>query len=153
MADKQINNNLLVDGVVKANSFNINNLLSTNNSYTGTYETAVVGEAVVFGDVLYLKFSDGKYWKAKADAYATTPCTRMALGTIAANASGDLLIEGLVRFDTWSFAAANVWLSAATAGAITTTQPSTTGNQIQKIGVAFASNKLQFRPSFDIGEK
>lgn len=142
-----------VNGTIRVNSYNINNALTTNSSYTGTYETATVGESVVFGDVLYLKFSDGKYWKAKADAYITTPATRMALGTISANASGDLLIEGLVRYDSWSFAAANIWLSATTAGAITSTQPSTTGNQIQKIGCAFASNKLQFRPSFDIGEK
>jgi hypothetical protein len=77
----------------------------------------------------------------------------MAMASISANATGILLIEGLVRYDSWSFAAANVWLSAATAGAITSTQPSTTGNQIQKIGCAFASTKLHFRPSFDIGEK
>lgn len=142
-----------VNGTVRANSYNINNALSANLSYTGTYEIATVGESVVFGDVLYLKFSDGKYWKAKADAYTTTPATRMALATISADTTGNLLIEGLVRYDSWSFAANNVWLSAATAGAITTTQPATTGNQIQKIGIAFTSTKLQFRPSFDIGEK
>jgi len=144
-----IGNNLVLNN----HCINATTTLSTNQSYTGTYEVATVGEAVVFGDVLYLKFSDGKYWKAKADAYTTTPATRMALATIAANGSGNLLIEGLVRYDSWSFASANVWLSAATAGAITTTQPATTGNQIQKIGIAFSSTKLQFRPSFDIGEK
>lgn len=153
MADKQINTGLTIDGVVKYKSVDITSALSTNQSFIGTYEVATVGEAVVFGDVLYLKFSDGKYWKANGSAYASTPATRMSLGTIAANGTGNLLIEGLVRYDSWSFAANNVWLSAATAGAITTTQPATTGNQIQKIGVAFASTRLQFRPSFDIGEK
>jgi hypothetical protein len=100
-----------------------------------------------------LKFSDGKWWKAKADAYATTPAQRMALASISANASGTLLIEGNVRNDTWALAANKVYLSAATAGAMTTTQPSTTGNQIQTLGTAKTSTTLHFKPSLDVGEK
>ena len=127
--------------------------LSTNSSYSGLIESGTVGETVAFGDVLYLKFSDGKWWKAKADAYATTPGLRMAMASISANASGVLLIEGNVRYDSWSLADRNVWLSAATAGAITTTQPSTTGNQIQYLGVAKTSTTIYFKPSSDVGEK
>jgi uncharacterized cupin superfamily protein len=131
----------------------IGNALSTDLSYSGMVESGTVGEAVAFGDVLYLKFSDGKWWKAKADAYATTPAQRMALASISANASGTLLIEGNVRNDTWALAANKVYLSAATAGAMTTTQPSTTGNQIQTLGTAKTSTTLHFKPSLDVGEK
>lgn len=127
--------------------------LSTNSSYSGLIESGTVGETVAFGDVLYLKFSDGKWWKAKADAYATTPGLRMAMASISANASGVLLIEGNVRYDSWSLADRNVWLSAATAGAVITTQPSTTGNQIQYLGVAKTSTTMYFKPSSDVGEK
>lgn len=127
--------------------------LGSNQTYSGSIETGTVGENVAFGDVLYLKFSDGKWWKAKADAYTTTPAVRMALGTINANASGTLLIEGNVRYDTWNFTAAKIYLSAATAGAITSTQPSTTGNQIQVIGIAKTATTLYFKPSLDVGEK
>lgn len=139
--------------VVNQKNIDVSATLSTNSSYSGIIETGTVGENVVFGDVLYLKFSDGKWWKAKADAYATTPALRMAMASISANSSGVLLIEGNVRYDSWSLAARNVWLSAATAGAITTTQPSTTGNQIQFIGTAKTSTKLYFKPSSDVGEK
>lgn len=139
--------------VVNQKNIDVSATLSTNSSYSGIIETGTVGENVVFGDVLYLKFSDGKWWKAKADAYATTPALRMAMASISANASGVLLIEGNVRYDSWSLAASNVWLSAATAGAITTTQPSTTGNQIQYLGVAKTSTKMYFKPSNDVGEK
>lgn len=139
--------------VVNQKNIDVSATLSTNSSYSGIIETGTVGENVVFGDVLYLKFSDGKWWKAKADAYATTPALRMAMASISANASGVLLIEGNVRYDSWSFTASNVWLSAATAGAITTTQPSTTGNQIQYLGVAKTSTKMYFKPSNDVGEK
>lgn len=131
-------------------TIDINNALSTNLSYSGLIETAAVGENVVFGDVLYLKFSDGKWWKAKADAYATTPAQRMALASISASASGTLLIQGNVRNDAWTLAANKVYLSAATAGAITTTAPSTAGNQIQTLGTAKNADVLYFNPSHDV---
>lgn len=76
----------------------------------------------------------------------------MALETITANNSGLLLIKGNIRYDSWNFAAAKIYLSAATAGAITSTQPSTTGNQIQVIGIAKTSTTLYFKPSYDVGE-
>lgn len=139
--------------VVNQKNIDVSATLSTNSSYSGIIEIGTVGENVVFGDVLYLKFSDGKWWKAKADAYATTPALRMAMASISANSSGVLLIEGNVRYDSWSLAARNVWLSAATAGAITTTQPSTTGNQIQFIGTAKTSTTMYFKPSNDVGER
>lgn len=130
---------------------NYYNALSSNYAYTGLVETGTVGENVVFGDVLYLKFSDGKWWKAKADAYATTPGVRMALGSISANAAGTLLIEGNVRFDSWSFASHRVFLSEVTAGLCTTTEPSASGNQVQLLGIGKTSNTLYFRPSYDVG--
>ncbi|MEO5889539.1 MAG: hypothetical protein ABIQ31_04760 [Ferruginibacter sp.] len=133
-------------------STDITSTLITNQSFVGTYETAVAGEAVVFGDVLYLDFVTKKWKKAKADAFATTPVQRMALETIAANASGKMLIEGFIRNDAWSFGAAAVYLSSGTTGAITTTQPSTPGDQVQRIGIAFNTNKLHFKPSMDVGE-
>ena len=132
---------------------NFDNSNQSNKYYSGIVETATVGENVSFGDVLYLKFSDGKWWKAKADAYATTPAARMALATISANSSGILLIEGNVRYDSWAFSANKIYLSEATAGTITSTQPSSTGNQIQVIGIAKTSTTIYFRPSYDVGEK
>lgn len=128
----------------------VGNSLSTNLSYSGFVESGTVGEAVSFGDVLYLKFSDGKWWKAKADASATTPAQRMALASISANASGTLLIQGNVRNDAWTLAANVIYLSAATAGLMTTTKPSTTGNQVQTLGTAKTTTTLYFNPSSDV---
>ncbi|CAN5662727.1 hypothetical protein BH11BAC3_BH11BAC3_20870 [soil metagenome] len=147
-ATPALGGNLLVNN----KSIDITAALITNLSYVGTYETAVAGEAVVFGDVLYLDFATNKWKKANANAPATTPVQRMALENIAGNASGKMLIEGFIRNDAWSFGAAPVYLSATTTGVITTTQPATAGNQIQRIGIAFNSNKLHFKPSMDVGE-
>ncbi|MEJ7587246.1 MAG: hypothetical protein WKI04_06760 [Ferruginibacter sp.] len=133
-------------------STDITSTLITNQNFVGTYETAVAGEAIVFGDVLYLDFATNKWNKAKANAFATTPVQRMALETIAANASGKMLIEGFIRNDAWSFGAAAVYLSSGSPGAITTTQPSTPGDQVQRVGIAFNTNKLHFKPSLDVRE-
>ncbi len=133
-------------------SLNLTAALAANQSFVGNYEVAVVGESVVFGDVLYFDFSTLKWRKAKADNFSTTPVQRIALETIAANGSGKLLIEGFVRYDSWSFTAAPVYLSASASGSITSVQPSTTGNQIQRVGIAFGTNKLHFKPSLDVGE-
>ena len=147
-----------IDGSISSlqtSKLNVNttDALSSNQTYYGVYDTGTVGENVSFGDVLYLKLSDQKWWKAKADAYATTPAQRMALGTISANASGSLLIEGRVRNDSWTFTDANVYLSAATAGAmISGTSGLATTNHVQKMGVAYGTSKLYFKPSVDVAE-
>ena len=88
-------------------SLNLTAALAANQSFVGNYEVAVVGESVVFGDVLYFDFSTLKWRKAKADNFSTTPVQRIALETIAANGSGKLLIEGFVRYDSWSFTSYN----------------------------------------------
>jgi hypothetical protein len=141
-------------GDLSMNQKNINNTatLSVNQSYSGLIESATVGENVAFGDVLYLKFSDGKWWKAQANAVGTTPAKRMALATITADASGVLLIQGSVRYDSWTLASNKVFLSAATAGAVVTTAPSSSGNQVQCLGTAKTSTTMYFDPSNDVGE-
>jgi hypothetical protein len=45
---------------ITVNTISLLNSLSTNSSYSGVVETITVGENVSFGDVLYLKFLDGK---------------------------------------------------------------------------------------------
>ena len=95
---------------------------SSDHTYTGITTTATAGEALAFGDFVYYKFSDSKWWKADADTYATARCKAMAVATISADATGVLLLKGTVRDDTWNWTAADVWLSK-TAGSGTNTVP------------------------------
>lgn len=144
---------LAVDITLNSKSILYNSTLGSNNTWSGETITGTAGETLAFGDFVYYKFSDGKYWKAKADAYATARCIGISTGSISANASGTFLIRGIMRYDTWNWTAAEVWLSAGTGGAGTSTQPSTTGNQIQYIARALTADVLFFNPSTDIGEK
>jgi hypothetical protein len=62
------------------------------------------GENLVFGNIVYLKLSDGKWWKTDADAAATTTgLTGFVTETIAADATGDIMIRGTARDDSWAW--------------------------------------------------
>ena len=64
-----------------------------------------------------------------------------------------MLRQGYIRDDSaFEFAGAMVYVSEATAGAVTSTCPSTAGNQIQRVGQAKSADILYFNPSIDVGE-
>jgi hypothetical protein len=126
--------------------------LADNNSWQGDILTGTAGESLSLGDFVYFKFSDKKWYKALANTYATARCNGCWLQTSAANATGNILIRGTVRMDTWTWTTNAVWLSTSTAGIGTSTTPSTSTNLIQYLGMALDYNTLFFTPSHDIGE-
>jgi len=145
----QVNGSAYVNGDLRVD---LTATLGTDHTYNGTTIVGTAGESLVFGDFVYFKFSDLKWWKANASAYATARTRGIAVVTLSANDAGKILIEGVIRDDSWNWTAAEVWLST-TAGAGTSTQPSTTGNQIQFLGTALSADHMLFKPSQDIGEK
>jgi len=119
---------------------------ATDHSWNGDYIVGTAGEDLVFGNLVYLK-SDGKYWKANATAVATMPGVCMAVATISADATGNLLQRGYARDDSWAWSASGVRLYAGeTAGAITETQPSDSGDQVQAVGHAVDDDNIFFCP-------
>ena len=107
------------------------------------------GENVTIGQVCYMK-SDGKLWKAKADDVSTMPGMYMALESISTDAAGRFLQSGVIREDNvFNFTVgAILYVDASTAGAITSTAPSGSGDQIQVIGYCFPSaHYVVFKPS------
>jgi len=127
------------------------NLSGTNTGDNANVtKTFTAGENLVAGNVCYLK-SDGKMWKAKGDAEATIKGKiAMALASISANASGSFLIDGDYTTSGLTVGA-TYFISTSTAGAITSTTP-TTGNFIRVIGNAISTTILNFSPSQDYGE-
>lgn len=114
-------------------------------------ETLTAGEALVAGEVCYLK-SDGKYWKTDADAEATTKGNlRIANATISADATGEF-IKPLAELTTTGLTAGSTYYVSATAGGITATAPSTTGQQVRIIGYARSTTVFVFEPSQDYYE-
>jgi len=106
-----------------------------NNSFTA-------GENLSSGDLCYLK-DDGKMWKADADAEATAD-TLLALSTatISADATGVFLLFG--KYTTSGLTAGAVQYVDTTAGAITETKPSGTGDIVRIVGYALSTTILFF---------
>lgn len=118
----------------------------SDHTASGIKFTDTAGENLVFGNLCYMK-SDGKWWKANADAIATMPGLAMALATIAADADGVFLKMGFARDDTWNWTAGGALYAAPVAGGLTQTAPTVWGYIVQTIGFALTADILYFKPS------
>jgi len=110
------------------------------------FDSATVGESVAFPDLLYLK-SDGKWWKADADAVATMPAMRMALESKTADQTCSMLVAGRVRDDDWAWTVPALLYASGTAGAMNMTGPTGSASQVQVVGQAYHADKILFSPS------
>lgn len=122
--------------------------LGTNQTVNGYVAEMTAGETLAFGEVCYLK-SDGKWWKADADAASTMPGLAMcADASIAADADGNFLMWGFARDDAWSWGTKGGMLYVdTTAGDFNQTAPSGSGDQVQVAGIAYTATVIFFNPS------
>jgi hypothetical protein len=120
---------------------------SGNATWIGLTITGTAGETITIGQVLYYK-SDAKWYKAKADASSTSEgIIGIATANIASSATGTILIYGFMEYASWSFtAAAPEYISAATAGAITGSKPTSAGHYVKRIGWAYDTDVLFVNP-------
>jgi len=119
-------------------------VLEVDHSYTGDLTIEAVGESVVFGDLLYFNWTDKEYKKANKNNVNTMPVVAIALESKTDGQACTLLRRGFIRDDSWTFASAIVMTGAS--GAPTTTLPTTTGDQVQRIGTAIDTSKMWFEP-------
>lgn len=114
---------------------------------TGAAPTMLTAdEAIAAGDFVNIHASSGAKIR-KADASDDTrPADAFAPAAIAGAASGTVLMPGQVLTGLAGLTpGADYWLSE-TAGLITATQPTTTGNLVQKVGKALSATELFFSP-------
>ena len=115
-------------------------------------KTGTAGEQIDFGEAVYFKTADSKWWLAKGDAEATvSPMTGLVAVAGAAEAAVTILIIGEARADAAFPALAvgmPVFISAATAGAVTTTEL-TTGQYQKCIGWATTANSVMVTGNAD----
>jgi len=121
-------------------------------SGTYTYSSAPVslsgtaGETLSAYDLCYLK-SDGKYWKADADAASTMPSIALATAPINAEATGTFIRRGLVTNSAWNWSTIGGYIYASTTpGALTQMAPSGSGDQVQIVGIAVSATQIDFDP-------
>lgn len=120
--------------------------LIEDHDYTGRWETAKVGESVVFGELLYFNWTDKEWKKTDADAAATMPGLRIALEGKADGAECLMLVQGDIRDDSAFAFAGSIVYASCTPGDITSTAPSGSGDQVQRVGVAAHADYFYFNP-------
>jgi hypothetical protein len=126
--------------------------LATDHTYSGyTFEYAV-GETVAFGNVLYLDATALEYKKADADASTSMPAVVMAMEAGDDGDTIDLLYEGFVRDDSWTWTPGGILYASTTPGAMTHTAPSGSGDQVQALGYALTAKKIYFKPNLVLVE-
>lgn len=124
----------------------------TTGQWSGITTTLTAANTLAFGNITYVN-SSSKMDKARADSASTMPTYAMATATISGDASGVFLLQGFVCNSAWNFTpGALLYVSAATAGAITSTIPASTGNQDQIVGVAITATIIYWNPNLIIVE-
>lgn len=78
------------------------------------------------------------------------PCFALALET--STGEKEILLNGFIRNDSWNWIKGEPIYVDATNGGITQTPPTSSGDQVQVVGMATQTNHIFFRPSFDIVE-
>lgn len=132
-------------------SISLATALGTDHTAVGMIDAVTVDvNATGFGAALYIA-SDGNYEEADADASTTMPCTALAIDT-GTGASKKVLLWGYMRDDTWDWTPGGLLYISATTGALTQTAPSSTGQQVQVVGVAKTADIIFFNPSLVLVE-
>lgn len=128
--------------------------LSADGKYAGITEAGTGGETISFGMVVYLKASDSRWYKAKADASTTSGAVRIAIAVTSSTSANPITVMtyGKIRADAQFptlTVGAPAYISDATAGSIVVAQPTTTDHVIQIMGFGNSGDELFFNPSND----
>lgn len=113
------------------------------------YSATVDANAYGIASCLHMD-TDGNWIEADADASTTMPCAAMAVES--GTGTKNVLMQGFVRDDTWNWTPGQVIYVDTTAGTVTATAPSGTGDQVQVVGVAITADVIYFRPDWTLIE-
>ena len=119
---------------------------TSNSTAIGIKTSLTAGESVAFPNVCHME-SDGKINKSDANASGKHPAFCMALETKTDGNACKVLLNGVVRYDTWNWTIGGLVYLSETAGGLTQTQPSDTSDIIQIVGVAISDDELYFNPN------
>jgi hypothetical protein len=122
-----------------------NAALDTDGDFAGpTDEVVAATGGVSKFELLYLK-TTGDFGKAKADAAGTMKACAMAAEAIAGAATGTVLKRGAkIRNDAWNWTiGADLYVSNATAGLITSTPPATESHLLQVVAKAITADIIE----------
>ena len=120
----------------------------SDHTASGTTILLTAHANVAFGDVCFIN-ADGEAALIDADAIASMSAVVMAVATISANASGEFLLLGIARDDSWAWTVGGLVYGSVTGtsgNTLTQTAPSGTDDVVQIMGVATHADRMYFNP-------
>lgn len=121
----------------------------SDHTATGMKIALTAASNIAFGDVCYIA-STGKATLIDADAIASMSAIAMcADATISADASGNFLLMGVARDDTWNWTVGGIiygTVTGTTANTLSQTAPTGTDDVVQIMGVATHADRMFFNP-------
>jgi hypothetical protein len=135
-------------GTLSGKKVSLNSDLGTDDTYEGVQivgETA--GATIAQWEAVYLADAGGgtgSWMLADANGTNTYPARGLAVAAYSSSNAATILVQGIVRNDAWAWTpGGNIYLST-TAGGLTQTAPSTSGDKIQIVGYALWSDAAYF---------
>lgn len=121
----------------------------SDHTATGMKIALTAASNIAFGDVCYIA-STGKATLIDADAIASMSAIAMCIdATINADASGNFLLMGIARDDTWAWTVGGViygTVTGTTANTLSQTAPTGADDVVQIMGVATHADRMFFNP-------
>ena len=114
---------------------------ASDHTATGVVISIASGESVAAFNSVYIR-SDGEVGPADADAASTMPAIGVALEAKGDGEATKILVAGVLRDDTYNFTPGADLFIGTTAGEITATAPSGSGDTVQKVGVALTADSI-----------
>jgi hypothetical protein len=118
-----------------------------NNSWGGIfYETGILGESVLFGEVIYLNGVDSKWYKADASDASTSGDVKVGVCVSGGNANDNTIILyiGNIRADSLFpiFTVSGPVMMSETPGQMTQTAPTASNSVTRRIGFASTPHEV-----------
>lgn len=121
-------------------------IMSADNKGAGDIvDDIVAGETIAFPQLVYLK-SDGKWWKADADAIASTLLLGLSLESKNADEAVKVLLRGFVRDDDWNWTVGGRIYASVTEGSLSQTAPTGEDDVVAIAGYALHADRMYFCP-------
>lgn len=135
-----------------SNPINLNSAPG-NNTFSGPAISLTAGQNLAQWDVCYIN-NTSKMMKGSGIAIASSVIIAMATDAITSNASGLFVVgTSVIQNNSWSWTPGGLlYLSVTTAGAMTQTVPTGSGQCVVVLGVALSATTIYFNPNLVIVE-
>ena len=145
-----------INSIAAASYTNIAAVPSTDLTASGMILQLTANENQAFGDICYVD-SSGEAAIADASAIATGRVMLMCVSTtVSANNTGDYMLHGIARQETWAWSAPGVPIFLTTTGTTTNTcsetAPVASGECVTIIGIATHQDRMLFMPNTAVVE-